>query len=307
MQTRTKSTLIGLLAIVLWSAIVGLIRGVAEDFGATAGAALIYTLASALLLLTVGLGNIRAFPKAYLLWGSLLFVAYEMCLALSLGHAHSRQQAIEVGMVNYLWPALTMLSAILLNGQKSNWLIAPGLLVSIAGIAYVLGGDQGLSINSMAANIQDNPLSYGLALLGAILWAAYCTLTTKIAQGCNGITLFFMLSACGFWLLHFSLGAEPLTQTFSQGLSTSAIINLGLAAAAMGLGYAAWNIGMLHGNMTILAGASYFTPVLSAALASWVLHTTLTLAFWQGAAMVSLGSLLCWFSTKAKTKTKIQA
>lgn len=296
MQTPNKFTLLGLLAIVLWSAIVGLIRSVAEHVGATAGAALMYTLASILLLLTVGLGNLRAFPRAYLIWGGLLFVAYEVCLALSLGYAHSRQQAIEVGMVNYLWPALTMVFALVFHGQKSNWLILPGMAMALAGIAYVLGGDAGLQLASMAANIQDNPLSYGLALLGALLWAGYCTVTVKIARGSNAITLFFTLTACVFWLQYLALGAEPLQ------LSAQALTQLSLAAAAMGLGYAAWNIGILHGNITILAGASYFTPVLSAALASWMLHTPLTRSFWQGAAMVTIGSLLCWISTRYRRK-----
>lgn len=292
MKTRTQSTLIGLLAIVLWSAIVGLIRGVAEHFGATGGAALIYTLASILLWLSVGLGNLRTFPRPYLLWGSVLFVCYELCLALSIGWAHSHQQAIEVGMVNYLWPAFTMLCAIVFNGQRANWLIVPGLMVSLTGIGYVLAGDAGLQLAGMVENIADNPSSYGLALLGAVLWAAYCTLTARIAKGSNGITLFFMLSAAVFWLQYFAWGASPLV------FDAPALLKLGLAAAAMGLGYAAWNVGILHGNMTILAGASYFTPVLSAALAACMLHTSLTLTFWQGVAMVSTGSILCWLSTR---------
>lgn len=292
MKTRTQSTLIGLLAIVLWSAIVGLIRGVAEHFGATGGAALIYTLASILLWLSVGLGNLRTFPRRYLLWGSVLFVCYELCLALSIGWAHSHQQAIEVGMVNYLWPAFTMLCAIVFNGQRANWLIVPGLMVSLTGIGYVLAGDAGLQLAGMVENIADNPYSYGLALLGAVLWAAYCTLTARIAKGSNGITLFFMLSAAVFWLQYFAWGASPLV------FDAPALLKLGLAAAAMGLGYAAWNVGILHGNMTILAGASYFTPVLSAALAACMLHTSLTLTFWQGVAMVSAGSILCWLSTR---------
>jgi hypothetical protein len=37
-----------------------------------------------------------------------LFVTYEICLALALGYAATRHQAIEVGMVNYLWPSLTI-------------------------------------------------------------------------------------------------------------------------------------------------------------------------------------------------------
>lgn len=40
-QSPRSATLVGLTAIVFWSAIVGLIRGVSEHFGATGGAALI--------------------------------------------------------------------------------------------------------------------------------------------------------------------------------------------------------------------------------------------------------------------------
>ncbi|MEG0003260.1 MAG: EamA family transporter, partial [Comamonas sp.] len=110
--SRKNATLIGLVAIVLWSSLVGLIRSVSEGLGATGGAAMIYTAASLLLLVTVGFTPLRAMPRKYLYWGSALFVSYELCLALSIGHAHSGQQAIEVGMVNYLWPTFTMLAAI---------------------------------------------------------------------------------------------------------------------------------------------------------------------------------------------------
>ncbi|MOA49439.1 Aromatic amino acid exporter YddG [compost metagenome] len=68
----------------------------------------------------------------------------------------------------------------------------------------------------------------------------------------------------------------------------------------MGFGYAAWNVGILHGNVTILAGASYFIPVSSAALAAMLLHTPLSLSFWQGAAMVCAGSILCWLATRGQ-------
>jgi drug/metabolite transporter (DMT)-like permease len=83
--------------------------------------------------------NLRQIPRRYLLAGSVLFVSYEICLALSLGYAASRQQAIEVGMVNYLWPSLTILFAILFNGQKSSWLVIPGLLLALLGVGWVLG------------------------------------------------------------------------------------------------------------------------------------------------------------------------
>ena len=85
---------------------VGLIRSVSEGLGPVGGAAMIYTVSGLLCLVTVGFPDLRRFSTRYLIAGSILFVSYEMCLALSLGYAATRSQAIEVGMVNYLWPSL---------------------------------------------------------------------------------------------------------------------------------------------------------------------------------------------------------
>ncbi|WP_350262086.1 aromatic amino acid DMT transporter YddG (plasmid) [Pantoea sp. BJ2] len=291
---QKKATLIGMLAILLWSAIVGLIKNVSEGFGAVGGAALIYSASAILLIFTVGLPKLRTFPRSYLIIGSVLFVCYELCLSLSLGFTHSGRQAIEVGMVNYLWPSLTIVFAVIVNRQKTHPLIIPGLLLAVAGICRVLGGDQGFSFSEITHNVMDNPLSYGLALSGAVIWAVYCVVTKKIADGNNGITLFFILTALTLWL-KFLLSPQP-----PFVLSPEVCISLALAAMAMGFGYAAWNVGILHGNVTILAAASYFIPIISSILAAFILRSHLTVAFWQGTAMVSLGSLMCWWSTRVQ-------
>jgi len=295
MPNKNRATLIGLVAIVLWSSIVGLIRSVSDHLGPTGGAAMMYSVASCFLLLTVGGARpreLRAFASRYLLWGSLLFVAYELCLALSIGYANTAQQAIEVGMVNYLWPTFTIVAAIVFNRQKANWLIAPGFVLSIVGIGWVLGGEHGFDLPGMWRNVQDNPLSYGLALAGALIWAGYCTVTARIANGKNGVTPFFILVALALWAKYLLEGGG------SMDFSLSAIVYLLLAAGAMGFGYAAWNVGILHGNVTVLAGASYFIPVLSSALSVWLLGAALSWAFWQGAAMVCGGAILCWLATR---------
>ncbi|WP_434585389.1 aromatic amino acid DMT transporter YddG [Klebsiella sp. R390] len=290
---QKKATLIGLIAILLWSAIVGLIKSVSEGFGPVGGAALIYTCSAILLLFTIGFPKLRQFPPLYLIAGSILFVCYELCLSLSLGFTHSGRQAIEVGMVNYLWPSMTILLAVIVNRQKTSPLIILGVILAVAGICLVLGGDKGFAFSEMTSNIMENPLSYGLAFSGAIIWAIYCVVTKIIANGNNGITLFFILTALTLWLKYL-LSPQP-----EFVLSWHAGISLVLAAIAMGFGYAAWNVGILHGNVTVLAAASYFIPIISAVLAAFMLNSQLTLAFWQGTAMVSLGSLICWWSTRS--------
>ena len=57
-----------------------------------------------------GLGRFRGLPPRYL-WGcGALFVAYASCYCLALGLATDRAQVLGVGLVNYLWPSLTLAS-----------------------------------------------------------------------------------------------------------------------------------------------------------------------------------------------------
>lgn len=292
---RNTATILGLLAIVLWGTVVGLIRGVSENFGAIAGAALIYTVGSIFLVGLLGFPKLRLFPRQYLVVGSLLFVAYEICLSLSLGFANDRGQAIELGIVNYLWPCLTVVLAIFINGQRASGWVVPGILLSICGIVWVVGGSGGLSWARTVTNVSSNPLSYGLAFSGAIIWALYCNVTKRFADGKNGVALFFMLTAAVLWIKYFLSAEPPLT------FSASATLELCVTGGAMAAGYALWNVGILKGNLTLLATASYFTPVLSTFFAAVWLSTRLTVSFWQGVAMVTAGSLLCWAATRGKS------
>ncbi|HEJ7945681.1 TPA: aromatic amino acid DMT transporter YddG [Serratia liquefaciens] len=292
LPAQYKATLLGLLAILLWSSVVGLIRSVSEGLGPIGGAAMIYSVSAVFLLLALRMPNLRLFPRPYLLLGSLLFVSYEICLSLSLGYANTRLQAIEVGMINYLWPCFTVLMALVFNGQKAKWWLLPGLLLSLFGIGWIMSGEGGWSPAQMLENVRSNPLSYSLAFGGAVIWALYCNLTKKIAQGHNGVVLFITLTAMALWL-KYAFSSESGMQ-----FTLPVTLTLLCAGMAMGAGYAAWNVGILRGNMTLLATASYFTPVLSAVFAALVLNTALTANFWQGVVMVTAGSLICWRATR---------
>lgn len=273
---------------------VGMIRLVTESMGAIGGAAMIYSCCVLLLTVTIGWPDFRKFSRSYLFLGATAFATYEVCFALAIGLAHTPRQAIEVGIVNYLWPSLTVVFAIVFTGQRATLLVVPGVLLSMTGIVVVLGADTGLDVGTTVENIRGNPLSYCLALAGALIWAGYCTLTNKYAKGQNGITPFFALTAVSFWGLYLFATDVPIV------FSVSGIGAMVIAACAIGFGYALWNVGILHGNLTLLAAASYFTPVLSAALSSVLLATALGLTFWIGAAVVSLGALLCWAATRER-------
>ncbi|WP_017736011.1 aromatic amino acid DMT transporter YddG [Pseudomonas sp. CBZ-4] len=292
-NSERAATACGLVAILLWSTAAGLIRSVSELFGPLGGAALIYTLGAVLLVLFLGRPRVRATSWFYLIVGSALFVAYELCLSLALGYASTRNQAIELGVVNYLWPCLTVLLAIVMNGQKARWLILPGTALALFGIVWVVSGD-GLALATLVANVSTNPLSYSLALGCAVTFALYCNVTRRYAGGQNLVMLFFTLAAAVLWL-KYALSTEVL-----PAFTLNSSLQLGAAGVAMAGGYALWNLGILRGNLTLLATASYAAPVLSSAFAAVWLGAHLTAQFWQGAVLVTVGSLMCWQATRTR-------
>ncbi|MDI7385631.1 aromatic amino acid DMT transporter YddG [Cronobacter dublinensis] len=287
-----RATLPGLAAILLWSTSVGLLRSISEAFGPVGGAALIYTVSALCLMVSPGLIHPQRLPRRYLVIGGLLFVGYEICLALAIGLAHTRAQSLELGMINYLWPSLTVLLAVLINGQRCRVWLWPGLLLAIAGVFQVLKGDGDWSPAQLWHNVRDNPVAYTLAFTGALVWALYCNLTRRWSNGQSGVALFFCATAAALWL-NYALSPQPPMQPSAPAVAQLLFMGLSTATA-----YAAWNYSIQHGNMTLLATASYFTPVLSALLASLWLGLTPGIAFWQGVAMVVAGSLLCWFATR---------
>ncbi|MGY2374609.1 aromatic amino acid DMT transporter YddG [Pseudomonas sp. SDO524_S393] len=294
-SSERAATACGLVAILLWSTAAGLIRSVSEFFGPLGGAALIYTLGAVLLVLLLGRPRVRATSWLYLILGSALFVAYEVCLSLALGYASNRNQAIELGVVNYLWPCLTVLLAMVMNGQRARWMIVPGTVLALFGILWVVSGD-GLSVATILANVNSNPLSYSLALGCAITFALYCNVTRRYAGGQNLVMLFFTLTACVLWLKYAASNEVLPAFTLSSSLQLLA------AGVAMAGGYALWNLGILRGNLTLLATASYSAPVLSSAFAALWLGAHLTAQFWQGAVLVTFGSLICWQATRSSAE-----
>ncbi|KGA34201.1 drug/metabolite DMT transporter permease [Pectobacterium brasiliense] len=294
-MTPQRATLTGLLAIVLWSTSVGLIRSLTEALGPIGGAAMIYSTSTLCLLAFYGFPRIKTLPRVYLFAGGAMFVCYEIFLSLSIGLADSRMQAIEIGMINYLWPSLTVFFSLFINQQKSRFLLWPGLALSLGGIVWIMKGESDWTPELLWNNILANPLAYSLAFSAALTWALYCNITRRYGQGKSGVSLFFFIASLVLWVQYAFSAEGPISLTLPSSLQ---LLFMGTSTA---LAYSVWNIGIQHGNLTLLATASYFTPVLSTLLAALWLNITPAISFWQGVVMVTAGSLLCWYATRTPT------
>jgi drug/metabolite transporter (DMT)-like permease len=292
--TKNKYTLFGVAAILLWSCLVALVRDISEIFSPIGGAAMMYSVSSIFLILVMGVPNLKNFSPRYLVIGTVLFVSYEVCLALSLGMSNDRHQAMEMAVINYLWPALTILLTVILGRRKVSFWIYPSILVAFIGVVWCITGDKEISIAVLMINFSDNPITYVMAISAAFIWAIYCVVTKKMSNGKNAITLFFTATAITLWI-QYALSDETALE-----FSLNSTLTLLLAGIVVGSGYALWNKAIIGGNLILLGTMSYFTPVFSTVASSIYLSITLSKSFWQGVVLVTVGSLICYLVTREK-------
>lgn len=300
--TSTQAMLIGLFAPICWGMSVSLVRGIAEGFGMALGQFFLYCVATICVFFIVGLPDFHRIDKRYLYFGIPTANLSSLSFCLAIFTSSGGAQTMEVGMVNYLWPSLTILFAVLFNGVRTRWWLYPGLLVAFGGIIVILSGDKGFSLTEFVARFAENPVSYLLALVAAVTWAGYSSMTRAWGNRINPSTIIFAVDTLVFlvlWLL--DIGSQPVAA------SAHGLMSVIFGGIAVGMAYVVWTLGMSKGNITVLAAASYFTPVLSCVFATFWIGAELNSSFWTGVVLVVAGSLLCWDATGRGMKKFLKA
>ena len=250
-MTRSKATLIGFSAVLLWSLLALLTIGSAPVpplllnalcFGIGGTLGLIWTIASGRLsvLKTVS-WKVYAFGTLGLFgYHFLYFTAFRL------------GPDATTGLIAYLWPLFIVLFSGLLPGERLSRTHVFGALLALAGAAIiVLGTRSGQGSANMPA--------LGLAFLCALTWAGYSVLSRRLGEvPTESVTVFCLATALLSLLVH--LGTEETL--WPQGaLGWGAVLALGLGP--VGLAFFTWDIGMKKGDIQLLGVTSYAAPLLS--------------------------------------------
>ena len=243
-MSKNLATLIGFSAILQWSSIVGLLKKVSANIGADLAVLFMYSLSAVLLFALFRIPNLKIIPRKYLFGATALFVVYEICFSYAIALAQNAQQAIEISLVNYLWPSMTILMLILFKELNFNKWVILGLGISLAGVFYIQTGNGTIDLAAVISHMQSNPLSYGLAFVGASLWSLYCVMTKKYSQGHNPISLFFIATSLVLWLKMLVLHPEQFVHIVQIDATT--LMYMLMVSTVTGLGYAAWTVSYTH-------------------------------------------------------------
>jgi drug/metabolite transporter (DMT)-like permease len=293
-----RNTLLGLAAILLWSSTVALARSISEQLGPLSAGVSVY-LTAGLFLTGFSFWKERSFkalrtlPRKYVYGCGALFLIYTTALFLALGLATNRSQTIEVGLLNYLWPAFTILFSLPILGNKATLWLIPGTLLALFGVFLVLTHETAVSWSSLSTNLSSNPAAYGFGVLAAVSWGLYSNLARHWGNpnSSGAVQLFTLGSGIAFALIGL-FWPETGIWSIRTGIE---VAFLGLATA---LAYVFWDMSMRAGNMVFVAASSYLTPLFSTIVSCLYLGVRPGTGLWLGCAIIIGGSFLSWLSVR---------
>jgi drug/metabolite transporter (DMT)-like permease len=220
-----------------------------------------------------------------------LFITYEVALYLAIGLADSHRQVLVVGLINYLWPALILVTAIPLLGYRASGWLGVGIILAVLGISLALG------VNPFSGDpVQGEAwLPYLLALYAAFSWAIYTNLSRRWLKDAavSGLPLFILASGLSLGILRW-FSAETSTWTNQAILAV-----IYLAVFVTWLAYTFWDIGTRRGNLILLGTLSYFIPLFSTLISALLLHEPPGWPLWLAVLFLIAGAWICNRAIKA--------
>jgi drug/metabolite transporter (DMT)-like permease len=248
---KTRATLIGFTAILMWSflALMTAASGTMPPFQLSA---ITFAIGSLPGIITFILKpeRIRQLRQPVKVWltGVIGLFGYHFLYFTALRNA----PAVEAGLIAYLWPLLIVVGSALLPGERLRWYHVVGALAGLAGTVLIV-----------AKNGIDFDPAYGFGYLAAFLcaftWAGYSLITRRFeAVSTDVVTGFCLATSILSALCH--LGLE--TTVWPENLPQWAAV-VGLGIFPVGLAFYAWDHGVKNGDIQILGASSYAAPLLS--------------------------------------------
>ena len=248
---RSRATLIGLGAILLWGLLALMTATTAgiPPFQLTAMTFGIGGLAgTAIVALRGNLALLRQPPRAWALGLYGLFVYHAIYFpALKLA------PPADASLIAYLWPLLIVLMSAALPGEKLTLHHIAGAVLGLAGVVVLALGKGSLALST------EHATGYALALISALIWSSYSVLSRRMADvPTEAVAAFCLGTSVLALIVHLAVETTIMPASTAQIV---AILVLGLGP--VGAAFFLWDIGMKKGDLRFLGVASYATPMIS--------------------------------------------
>lgn len=281
MMTRTNSTLVGFIAILLWS-LLALFTAASGDIPPFQLTALSFALGGLIgvvswLFRPQAIKELRQSAPVWAL-GVVGLFGYHLAYFTALKNA----PPVEAGLIAYLWPLFIVLFSALLPGEHLKWQHIVGGALGLMGAALIVTGGSTVEFRS------EYSFGYAMAFLCAFIWSGYSVLSRRFAEVSTDVVTGFCLATSFLALIaHFVLEE---TVWPSSGMQWLAVFALGLGP--VGFAFYVWDYGVKHGDIQVLGAASYLAPLLSTLALIGAGYADFTWAVVIACGLITLGALI---------------
>lgn len=282
-QSEQQATWVGGLAILLWSTLALLTKlggvDVIPSFQFTAIAFAVGFGVGLLMWLRAGQSPWLYLKLPFSMWalGVYGLFGYHFFYFLSFRYA----PAVEVNLINYLWPLLIVLFSAFLPQEKLRWYHLAGAGLGFVGAGVLIGQGEGELLNRQYL------LGYGLALACAFIWSSYSVASRYYGQ----VPTLSIGGFCGATAVLALLGHLALEETVRPTAGQWVALFM-MGVGPLGLAFFAWDYGVKKGNIKLLGVFSYGAPVLSTLLLIFFGFAPFTWQVGLACALVAAGAVL---------------
>ncbi|GAB6908456.1 putative Aromatic amino acid exporter [Desulfosarcina cetonica] len=292
-------SLLGVLALMLWSTTVAVTRTLSEQVGTFTSASYSYMIGGIIGSVYILLSGPRirallALPRGYLMGCGGLFVFYNIALYLAIGLADNRLQVLGVGLINYLWSSLILVFSVTILRRRANLpAMGLGLVIAMGGAYLAVIQNAGLSWSAFLAEMQGSPAPYLLSLSAAISWGLYSVLNKWWTERADlsGSHLIvppvFLLSGI------IMLAAKPFFNEAAVWSARACGELLYLALFPWLLAYVLWTAATQGGKIVFLGIVSMFLPLISTVLSCVYLKVLPGSILWLSCGLTIAGAAIC--------------
>lgn len=250
-MSQTRATLIGSLAVLLWSmlALLTSLSGTVPPFQLSA---LTFSIGAGVGLFYCVLkpARFKAFIQPLPVWllGVSGLFGYHFFYFTALRNAPPSQ----AGLIAYLWPLMIILFSAFLPGEKLRFHHVAGGVLGLIGAGMLVTNGTSFAFDSQYL------FGYAMAFVCAFIWSAYSVASRLFANVPSQLVAGF----CAATALLSVVAHLTFEQTVwpTQASQWLAIIALGLGP--VGLAFYLWDFGVKRGNIQTLGAASYAAPLL---------------------------------------------
>jgi drug/metabolite transporter (DMT)-like permease len=277
-MTKSRATLIGFTAVLMWSLLALFTIGSAPVpplmlnaicFGIGGLIGLVWTARQ-------GFGVLRGVSWKVYAFGTIGLFGYHFLYFT----AFRLSPTAETGLIAYLWPLFIVLMSGLLPGERLRAPHVIGALIAFAGAAVIVLGREGAA--------EGSALGLVLAFICAVTWAGYSVLSRRLGEVPTESVTVFCLATAGLSLVSHLAMEETVWPAGATGWASVLALGIGPVGAA----FFTWDIGMKRGDIQLLGVASYAAPLLStlALVAAGIALPTWTIAL--AAVLITIGAAL---------------